>query len=123
MKSYHIMVTSYGHANIVADSEEEALAAVNSMDERDFDWDHGFSADDASIVDEEEIEDEDEEKEETFYVTIEKAARKHMTVEAVDLDSAITKIETYIYEQDDDEFTYDYAICDENGRTLVDWAD
>ena len=121
MKSYHIMVTSYGHADIVAESEEEALAAVNSMDESDFDWNHDFSADDASIVDEEEIEDENEE-EETFFVTIEKTSREHMTVEAVDLDSAITKVEAYIYGQDADEFTYDYAICDENGRTLIDWA-
>lgn len=120
MKSYTVMVTGYGFANIEANSEEEALAAVNSMSKKDFDWDYDFSADDASVVSESEVE---KNKGKTYYVTVEKKKLEYMTVEAVDLDSAITKIEAYIYEIDADEFTYDYAICDENGRTLVDWAD
>lgn len=65
-------------------------------------------------------EDEEHEKE-TFYVTIEKTAREHMTVEAVDLDSAVEQVQCYIENQDDDEFVYDFAICDSDGITLVDW--
>lgn len=60
MKFYRVMVTAYGYANIEADSEDEALAMVDDMDDSDFDWDYGFSSEDAKIVDEwNEDEDED----------------------------------------------------------------
>ena len=123
MKSYHVMVTSYGYADIVAESEEEALAAVNSMDESDFAWNHDFSADDASIVDEEECEDEDDEECREFYVTVEKKQMDFFTVEAKDLDEAIKAVYEEIQNEqvDNPDWTYDFAICDEDGRTLVDW--
>lgn len=52
MKFYRVMVTAYGYAEIEANSAEEALEAVNNMDEHCFDWCMDFSSDDASIVDE-----------------------------------------------------------------------
>ena len=47
---YRVMVTAYGYADIEADSEEEALAVVDDMGDSDFDWDYGFSSEDAKIV-------------------------------------------------------------------------
>ena len=49
---YRVMVTVYGYADIEADSEKEALAMVNDMDDSDFGWDYNYSSDDAEIVDE-----------------------------------------------------------------------
>ena len=60
---YRVMVTAYGYANIEADSEDEALEAVNSMDDGEFVWDNNWSSDDAEIV-EEWNEDEDEDEDE-----------------------------------------------------------
>ena len=48
---YRIMVINYGYACVEADSEEEALELVDDMDSRDFDWDDGYSSEDAKIVD------------------------------------------------------------------------
>lgn len=66
MKTYRIMVVAYGYADIEANSEEEALAMVDDMDDGDFGWDYGYSSEDAKVVDEWEedsYEDEDENEE------------------------------------------------------------
>lgn len=52
MKNYRVMVTSYGYATIKANSEAEALKAVDNMDESCFNWDNDYSSYDASIVEE-----------------------------------------------------------------------
>lgn len=49
---YRVMVTSYGFADIEADSAEKALSMVDDMDNSDFDWNNDFSSEDAEIVDE-----------------------------------------------------------------------
>ena len=49
---YRVMVVSYGFADIEADNADEALEAVNSMDESEFVWDNEWSAEDAKIVEE-----------------------------------------------------------------------
>ena len=117
MKSYTVMVTGYGFANIEANSEEEALTAVNSMSKKDFDWDYDFSADDASVVSEREIE---KNKGKTYYVTVERKKLEYMTTEAANVDEAIDKINELLKSEDSD-YSYDFAICDEDGETLVDW--
>ena len=43
------MVTKYGYANVKADNEEEVLALVEDMNDKDFDW-SGFG--DAEVVEE-----------------------------------------------------------------------
>ena len=64
MKTYMVMVTAYGYANIEADSEKDALAIVDDMDDSDFDWHYCYSSGDAKIVDEWEEDDYDYEYEE-----------------------------------------------------------
>lgn len=49
-KTYRVMVVKYGYADVTAESEDDALHAVNSMRDADFDWCSDYSADDAQIV-------------------------------------------------------------------------
>lgn len=48
---YRVMVTSFGYTEVEADSEDAALKKVDKMDESDFDWCHGWSSEDAKVVD------------------------------------------------------------------------
>lgn len=56
-----------------------------------------------------------------YSVTVEKKQLIGMEIEADSLTKAVEQVENFISEQDP-EFGYDYAICDEDEKTLLDWS-
>lgn len=54
LKIRRVMVTRYGYAEILSESDEDALETVKNYDDSDFDWEplDGDMLNDAEVVDE-----------------------------------------------------------------------